>query len=46
MEMTTMEMLEKLQHSANEIVAAKAQKILYGDSTIEEEIKYAGSFMA
>lgn len=43
--MTTQEMLSKLVHSNNELVATKAARILAGITTIEEELKYCGSFL-
>ncbi len=43
--MTTQEMLSKLAYSKNEIVAEKSQRIIAGITTIEEELKYCGSFM-
>jgi len=45
MELTTEEMIEGLSKSANELVARKCQRILDKQSTIEDELKYSGSFM-
>lgn len=43
--MTTQQMIEALSKSRNEIVARKCQRILNGDTTIEAELKWSGSFM-
>lgn len=43
--MTTQEMLFLLTSSKNELIAQKAQKIIFGVTTIEEELKYCGSFL-
>ena len=42
--MTTYEMLVKLTKSKNELIAKKSEDILLGVKTIEEEMKYCGSF--
>lgn len=43
--MTTDQMLSLLMFSKNEIVAGKALKIISGEMSIQEELKYCGSFM-
>ncbi len=43
--MDTQEMLKKISTSSNETCARTARKILNGETTIEEELKYEGSFM-
>ena len=43
--MTTHQMLLAISHSDNEICADKAKAILNGETTIEHELKYSGSFM-
>lgn len=43
--MTTLQMLEKLQHSKNEATAFKCKSILSGDTTVKEQLKYSGGFL-
>lgn len=43
--MTTQQMLFLLTSSKNEVVAQKAQNIIFGLVKIEDELKYCGSFM-
>jgi hypothetical protein len=43
--MTTQQMIEALALSKNEVVASKCRKILDNETTIEQELKYCGSFM-
>lgn len=43
--MTTQQMLALLTFSQNEIVAEKAKNIIFGITTIEEELRFCGSFM-
>lgn len=43
--MNTQEMLFLLTTSKNEMIAQKAQNIIFGVTTIEEELKCCGSFM-
>lgn len=44
-ELTTQQMIEALSLSTNEIVAKKCNRILNGETTVEEEIKSCGRFM-
>lgn len=43
--LTTEQMIQALSKSKNEIVAQKCQRILNGETTIEHELNYSGSFM-
>lgn len=43
--LSTLEMLERLQYSKNINCAAIAKRILAGVSSVEYELKYTGGFM-
>lgn len=44
--MNTHQMIALLIFSNNELIASKAKSVFYGHTTIEEELKYCGSFWA